>query len=85
MQAKDMIYTLQLRVPMGTDRSEFEPDAVWSESNGWLLVTQSVGKDGGMLEGRTGTFFESLSEIVSDPVRFVALSVKLQMVAHKIF
>lgn len=72
--ARKLPYILILKVPADVDRSEFEPTAHWTVMpNGRLMVTQEVFKDGGILIGATETFWESLSDIVSDVDRFGGL------------
>lgn len=68
---------LTLRVPADVDRSEFEPSATWNDSTryGVVLVTQFVRREGAYLVGATGTFRESLEDVVSDANRFGALIV----------
>ena len=68
---------LTLRVGADVDRSEFEPNAVWgaTDSPSEVYVVQFVKKDGGYLVGATETYRESMTDIVSDTDRFVALVV----------
>jgi hypothetical protein len=72
---KKLPFILILSVPSDVDRSEFEPDAIWSETpNGRLKVTQRVAKEGGYLVGATDTYRERLADdILADPERFAGL------------
>lgn len=68
------LYTLVLLLPNLDAMDEFEPDAVWSaQPSGWR-VTQTVTKDGGVLFGASGHYWESLSDVVGDDDRFVSLT-----------
>ena len=72
--ARKLPYILILKLEADVDRSEFEPDAKWTEMpNGYLMVTQEVYKDGGILLGATDTFRESLSDVVGEVGRFGGL------------
>lgn len=72
--ARKLPYLLILKVDADVDRSEFEPDAKWTEMpDGRLMVTQEVFKNGGMLVGATETFWESLSDAVGEVGRFGGL------------
>jgi hypothetical protein len=68
------LYTLVLLLPNLDAIEEFEPDAKWSaQASGWK-VTQTVYKDGGVLFGTSGRYWESLSDVVGDDDRFVSLT-----------
>jgi hypothetical protein len=68
------LYTLVLLLPNTDAMSEFEPTALWSaKERGWE-VHQQVYKDGGVLFGVSGHYWESLSDVVGDTDRFVSLT-----------
>jgi len=74
MYKKDFPLILVMIVPADTDRTEFEPDAVWDELPNRplkVMVRQSVRRSGNTLIGATDTFQESFAEVMDD--RFVQL------------
>lgn len=69
-------YTLVLKVERNVSPLEgFEPLSVWiPQEDGTFYVSQEVTKDGGVLFGKTETYWESLSDVVGDADRFVSLT-----------